>query len=119
MSDVTQAGSKGHGARIGHVVPLWLLTAVLGALLILTLATVGATYFDLGPANLWIALAIAALKASLVALYFMHLRWSRPFNGVLFLVALVFIMLFAGIALVDTVAYHPALIPGYAPGVGH
>lgn len=111
-------GSKAQSSHaVGHVVPLWLLAAVLGALLVLTYITVAATYFDLGSANLWLAMAIATVKAYLVALYFMHLRFDRPFNGVLFLCALVFVALFVGIALMDSLAYRPDLIPGYAPGM--
>jgi len=49
--------------------------AVLAALLFLTVLTVGASYihFGSGMANVIIALVIASLKASLVALFFMHL----------------------------------------------
>ena len=102
----------------GHVMPLWLLAAVWIALLGLTYVTVAATYFDMGKLNLWLAMAIATVKGLLVALYFMHLRYDRPFNGVLFMTALVFVALFVGIALMDTLAYRPEMIPGYAPGVG-
>lgn len=38
--------------------------------------TVGAAFVDLGPLNNVVALAIAASKAALVGLFFMHLRWS-------------------------------------------
>ena len=62
-------------------------------------------------------MAIATVKATLVALYFMHLRYDRPFNAVVFVSALVFVTLFVGIALIDTAAYQPELIPGYAPGM--
>ena len=58
-----------------------LLLAVFGALLVLTFLTVAVTWVDFGrTANVWLALAIAAIKAALVALYFMHLRWDSPFN---------------------------------------
>jgi cytochrome c oxidase subunit IV len=110
---------SGHSAHpVGHVMPLWLLAAVWVALLGLTYVTVAATYFDMGKLNLWLAMAIATVKGLLVALYFMHLRYDRPFNGVLFMTALVFVALFVGIALMDTLAYHPEMIPGYAPGMG-
>lgn len=44
------------------------------ALLLLTGLTWGVSYLDLGLWNAAVALAIASVKASLVALYFMHLR---------------------------------------------
>ena len=77
--------------------------------------TVAATWLDMGGFNLWLALAIAVAKATLVALYFMHLRWDRPINTLFFVGSLVFIALFIGLALMDTQSYHEELIPGYAP----
>ena len=35
-------------------------------------------------ANVIIAMAIASVKASLVALFFMHLRWDKPLNATIF-----------------------------------
>jgi cytochrome c oxidase subunit 4 len=51
---------------------------VFGSLLALTLLTAGAAYVDLGAQwNVVVALGIAVIKASLVAAFFMHLRYSR------------------------------------------
>ena len=105
------------GALRAHIVPPRVLLAVFGALLAGTALTYAATWVDLGPGNLWLAMAIAAGKAACVALWFMHLRYDRPFLGVIFLTALLFLMLFVGIALMDSQAYHPDLIPDYAPGI--
>lgn len=44
----------------------------------LTILTVGVAYIDLGPLNTVLALGIAALKALLVLVYFMHARDSSP-----------------------------------------
>ncbi|MCS7182939.1 MAG: cytochrome C oxidase subunit IV family protein [Thermoanaerobaculum sp.] len=101
-----------------HVVPLRVLVTVWAALMVLTVVTVAATWVDLGKLNLWLALAIATLKASLVVLYFMHMRYDQPFNAIVFIGALLFVMLFVVFALMDTKAYQPELIPGYAPGMG-
>jgi cytochrome c oxidase subunit 4 len=46
------------------------------ALMALTGITVGAALVDLGFANPVVALSIAVLKATLVVLIFMHMRWS-------------------------------------------
>lgn len=100
-----------------HVIPVKILVAVWAALVALTVITVAATWIDLGSGNLWLAMVIATVKASLVALYFMHLRYDRPINGIVLLAALVFVMLFVGVALTDTQAYKPEIIPGYAPGM--
>jgi cytochrome c oxidase subunit 4 len=104
-----------HGGA--HIVPLRLLAGVLVVLLVLTWVTVAATWFDMGNFNLWVAMAIAVVKASLVALYFMHLRWERPINAIFFIASILFVALFIGIALMDTQTYQDELIPGYAPAV--
>jgi len=52
------------------------------ALLILTLSTYGIAFVDLGPGNVAVALAIAIGKALLVALFFMHLRYSPKLTWV-------------------------------------
>jgi cytochrome c oxidase subunit IV len=106
-----------HG--LAHVVPLKLLVAVFGGLVVLTWVTVAASWVDLGAGNLWLAMAIATLKATLVALFFMHLRWDRPINAIIFLGALLFVTLFVGMLLTDTGSYLPEMIPGYAPAMPH
>ena len=100
-----------------HVVPLPLLIGVFTALIALTVLTVAVVRVDLGAFNLWLAMIIAGVKVTLVALYFMHLRWDRPFHGFIFLGAVLFVVLFIGIAMLDTAAYDPDVIPGYAPEI--
>jgi cytochrome c oxidase subunit 4 len=102
---------------VGHVVPFRVLAAVWGALLLFTVITVAISDVDLGRFNLEIALAIAIVKASLVLLYFMHMRYDRPMNAIVFITALLFFMLFVSLALLDSHAYAPELIPGYAPAL--
>ena len=110
--------SDHHPGRVGHIVPLWLLVAVGAALTVLTIVTVAVRGIDLGyNANLFVAMFIATIKGALVVLYFMHLRWDRPFNALVFIAALVFLALFLSFAMLDTGAYHRDLIPGYAPAV--
>jgi len=48
----------------------------------------------------------------------MHLRWDKPFNAFVFVGAFFFLAIFVGIAMMDTQAYQPDLIPGYSPGMG-
>jgi cytochrome c oxidase subunit IV len=88
-----------------HVMPVPVLLAVFAALLLLTFVTVAATWFDFGGWGLGIAMGIATLKAGLVALYFMHLRYDHPFNAIIFLTALVFLAIFVSITLLDTLEY--------------
>lgn len=96
---------EGH-EQVGHVVPTGLLAGVLIALLVLTWATVAVTRIQLGEFNIWIAIGIATVKATLVALYFMHLRWDRPFNGIILIASLIFVGIFLIAALTDATQYH-------------
>jgi cytochrome c oxidase subunit 4 len=89
---------------------------VWAGLLILTAATVSVTAVDFGAgANLWIAMAIATVKAALVLLYFMHLRYDHPVNAMVFIFTLFFVALFIGATLVDSEHYQSDLIRGYPP----
>jgi len=74
--------------------------AVLAALLVLTAITVTAAGIDFGPYNTVIALVIATLKASLVALFFMHLRHDK-FDAVVFLGGVMFLAVFLIFTLFD------------------
>ncbi len=86
--------------------------AVLGALLVLTVVTVGASYIDFGGGmvNIIVAMLIASLKASLVALFFMHLRWEGRMNAVIFCGSLFFLGLFLIACYQDNIN-RPALEP--------
>jgi cytochrome c oxidase subunit IV len=110
-ADPSTSHASAHSG-LGHVVPLWLLAAVFGALMVLTGLTVAVAHVDLGNLNLYLALAIAAVKASLVVLFFMHLFWDRPFNSMIFIGCLLFVSLFIGIALTDSRANDAAAIGG-------
>lgn len=90
-----------HTHAEGHGNPVRTYSAVLGALLVLTVVTVAASRVDFGSLNVTIALAIATVKASLVALYFMHLRYDKPMNAIIFVISLFFLALFLGGCLTD------------------
>jgi cytochrome c oxidase subunit 4 len=84
------------------------LGLVLGALLVLTVATVGAAKLQL-PESLHsfhtlISLTIASLKASLVLWYFMHLKYEPPSWRWFFLLSVAILGVFIGLTIVD-VAY--------------
>ncbi len=76
--------------------------AVYGALLLLTALTVGVSTVDLGTLNAVAALLIASLKASLVALYFMHLRSEGRLVWGFALTPLFFLALIIAGTLADT-----------------
>jgi cytochrome c oxidase subunit IV len=60
-----------------QIVPIKTYTIVLVSLLVLTATTCGVSFINMGKMNTVVAVAIAFVKASLVALIFMHLRYSR------------------------------------------
>ncbi|MDZ4798126.1 MAG: cytochrome C oxidase subunit IV family protein [Bryobacteraceae bacterium] len=84
--------------------------AVLAALLLLTVITVGASYIDFGGGmtNVVIAMFIASIKGSLVALFFMHLRWDKPMSAIVFCVSLFFLALFLIGCYTDLATREPA-----------
>lgn len=92
---------------LAHVVDVRVLLGVFAALMVLTVITVAVSYFDLGPLNLMVALGVATIKATLVALWFMHLRYDSGLNAFIFLVGVVFLGLFLIITMMDAVQYQP------------
>jgi cytochrome c oxidase subunit 4 len=75
--------------------------AVWVALLVLTGVTVAVSYVDLGIMNVVVALVIASVKASLVALFFMHLKYERKVFWGFALTPLFFLALIIGGTLSD------------------
>lgn len=68
-----------------HIVPLPVYFLVFAALMLLTYVTVAVSHVDLGhpevltvrvPMNVIVALVIAITKATLVVLFFMHVKYS-------------------------------------------
>lgn len=114
-------GARQHGPATGHVVSVRILLGVWALLLVLTLLTVQTVispWADFGSRmDLYIALAIATVKAALVLLYFMHLRYDSPLNAMWFIFALFFVALFIGGLIGDSQQYQSDLIPGYAPAM--
>ncbi len=84
-----------------HVVTRKTYFLVFGALIALTITTVGVANIDLGPLNTVAALLIAALKASLVILFFMHVRYSKPIIGLVVFAALLWLAILIGLTLSD------------------
>lgn len=117
----TAAVHDSHSHGLSHVASVKTLVATGGSLLILTVITVLATRIDFGAnINLAVAMVIAVTKATLVILFFMHLRYDRVFHSVVFTSAIAAAVLFVGFALMDSSQYqhtniwHP-LVPPAAP----
>lgn len=64
---------------------------IYGILLVFTALTVWTGRMDLGVMNIWVAMAIATTKATLVALFFMHLYDGGGINRLVFSVSILFV----------------------------
>ena len=59
-----------------HIVPLKVYFLIFVALLSMTALTIQIAFVDLGHLNIYAAMTIAVIKALLVVMFFMHLRYS-------------------------------------------
>lgn len=90
------------GYDFAHPMPVSMLLAVFGALVVLTIVTVAQASFDLGSFDIAVVMAIATVKAVLVGMFFMHLAHDKPFNIAIFLGSFVFVGLFVIFTLGDS-----------------
>lgn len=71
------------------------------ALLVGTGMTVAAAKVDLGPLNNIVMLAIACTKATLVILFFMHVRWSSRLTWVVAMSGFFWLLILFGLGMSD------------------
>ncbi len=104
MAHDSTANGEHHG--LAHIMPIKTLFAVWAALMVGTIITVLAIKIDLGPsANLGVAMVIATIKAGLVVLYFMHLKYDKRFNLLIFVASVLFMTLFLSFTMLDSGEY--------------
>ena len=70
-----------------HLVPLRVYYTIFGILMLCTYLTVQIAFFDLGVFNTVAAVTIAVFKATLVVLFFMHLKYSTRLTWVVVVAA--------------------------------
>jgi cytochrome c oxidase subunit 4 len=90
-----------HSATAQHVVPRRIYFAVFAALIVLTATTTAISFLDLGPWNTVVALGIAFVKATLVVLFFMHVKYSPRLTQVTIAGGLFWLAILIGITLSD------------------
>src|SRR5512138_3603072 len=99
MADRVASREHEHGEHPSHVMRY---VVVWAELLVLTFGTWGLSRFHFpGGWGVLVALTIAIVKGSLVALFFMHLWDQRGANRLVFLTALVFVSLLIGLTILD------------------
>ncbi len=91
-----------HDSATHHVLPVRLYLTIGAILLVMTGITVAVAQFDFGEANLIVAMFIAAIKASLVVLFFMHLKYDNKIYSMIFIGSLIFLALFITLTMLDT-----------------
>lgn len=84
-----------------HVIPFKTYVNVAIALFVLTVLTVLFHQMDLGVLKGPVAFLIASVKASLVLLYFMHLKYDSMMNRVIFGSAFFFLLLLIAFSALD------------------
>ena len=94
----------------GHVAPKSMYYMVFGALILGTILTVAAAKVDMGALNNIVMLAIACTKASLVILFFMHVRWSSRLTWVVAMAGFFWLLILFGVGMSDYMSR------GWVPG---
>ena len=101
-----------HSARPHHIVPVGVYLAVFAALCAGTVLTVWVAGYDAGPWNTPLALGIASTKATLVILYFMHVRYGPRLITLMVSIGFVFLALLILFTLGDYMSRPWAIVPG-------
>ncbi len=77
-----------------HILSTSLALKVWGALICLTFITVAVAQIDLGALNFTVAMLVATIKASIVCIWFMGLKYDHKENTVIFTTSIIFLAIF-------------------------
>jgi len=84
-----------------HVLPKSTYYLIFFSLMVLTAITVAVAFVNLGSLNFPIAIAVAITKATLVVLFFMHVRWGTRLTWVVAASGFVWLLILFGITIGD------------------
>jgi cytochrome c oxidase subunit 4 len=101
MSELQQAN---HSAHEHHVTPPRVYIAIFLALLVFTGITVGASYIEMGVWNPVVAIAIGVVKATLVVLFFMGVKYSTKLTKLTVIAGLFTFITLIGMTLADYIS---------------
>jgi cytochrome c oxidase subunit IV len=102
----------------GHISPRSVYYAIFAALMVLTGITVAVAFVPLGALNFPVAIAIAITKATLVVLFFMHVKYSSRLTKMIVGMALFFLMTMFGLTLTDYLSRSWFAAPAGTAGAG-
>ena len=103
----------------GHVSPKSTYYTIFGSLMVLTAITVAVAFINLGVLNFPIAISIAILKATLVVLFFMHVKYSSRLTKLFVAMAVFFLLILLTLTLTDYLSRGLRTYPGGAAGAGY
>jgi cytochrome c oxidase subunit IV len=92
---------SGHAHGHGHVTPLTIYFAIFATLMVLTAVTILVAYVDLGQMNKVVALGIASFKATLVVLYFMHVKYQSRLTKLMVVSGFFFLAILLSLTMTD------------------
>jgi len=101
-----------------HVSPRTTYYTIFGALMVCTALTVGAAFVNLGDLNFPVALTIAIFKATLVILFFMHVKYGSRMTKLIVGVAFFFLGIMLTLTLSDYLSRGWFTAPGGSTAAG-
>ncbi len=86
---------------MAHIAPVKLYVSIFLTLMALTTITIVVAYVNLGEFNKVVALGIASVKATLVVLYFMHVKYSSRLTKLVVVAGFFFLFVLLGLTMAD------------------
>ena len=86
---------------MAHIASVKSYVGIFATLMVFTVITVLVAYVNLGQLNKVVALGIATLKATLVILYFMHVKYSSRLTKLVVVCGFFFLVILLSLTMVD------------------
>ena len=84
-----------------HIIPVRVYYGIYAILMVCTALTVGVAFVDLGAWNIVAALTIAVFKATIVVLFFMHVKYSTKLTWAVVVGSVFWLVILLGLTLGD------------------
>jgi cytochrome c oxidase subunit 4 len=95
------AHADAHANGHAHISTVGNYVGIFATLMVLTVVTVAVAYIDLGAMNKVVALGIASFKATLVVLFFMHVKYSSRLTKLVVVSGFFFLVILLALTMVD------------------
>jgi cytochrome c oxidase subunit IV len=96
---------------MAHIASVKSYVGIFATLMVLTTITVLVAYVNLGQLNKVVALGIASVKATLVILYFMHVKYSSRLTKLVVMAGFFFLFILLGLTMTDYVSREWTPVP--------